>query len=76
MNDKTSGVAPTTDSGAEYAPADETVTDDMRGAANVAVPSTTEEEADGSEDQPAPAGPIQTVAPEDQPEREPGEGQR
>jgi hypothetical protein len=71
MNDEPSGVAPTTDSGADYAPADRTVTDDMRGAANVAIPAI-EDQGRGSGDQPAPTGPIQVVAPEDQPTREPG----
>lgn len=77
MNDKGSGVAPTTDSGDEYAPADEAFADDAQGAANVAVPVTTEEQdAEDRADQPAPMGPIEYVAPDELPEREPGEGQQ
>jgi hypothetical protein len=77
MNDKRSGVAPTTDSGDEYAPADEAFADDAQGAANVAVRVTTEEQgAEEPGDQPAAMGPIQFVAPDELPEREPGEGQQ
>jgi hypothetical protein len=78
MNNKSPGVAPTTDSGDEYAPADQTFTDDMQGTVNLADRIATSEQQVGGEpgDQPAPDGPVQFVAPEDLPERKPGEGQQ